>query len=245
MKIGLATARFINNDLNVKTIVKYMQEAKEKNTDLLLFGECFLQGFEALNWDPVNDINVGIERNSEIIMELIGYCKKINIALGFGYIEKENNNLFCSYMVVDKNGNILTNYKRMSKGWRTENSDDLFYKEGKEFTVFEYMGNKMTVGICGDFWIDEIIEAIPKEIDTILWPTFYSYTKSEWEYFEGEYTRLEFVKQATKISNNIFFVNSICKEDKCLAYGGAFAIINGELKYTKEMEEEGILYCDY
>ena len=247
MKIGLASAPFINNDVtsNIRTILKYMQDAKIENTDLLLFGECFLQGFEALNWDPINDVNIGIEKNSETIMLIREHCKKINIALGVGYIEKDNEKLFCSYLIIDKNGNELTNYKRISTGWRYQKVDKKFYKEGKEFEPFEYMGHKMIVGICGDFWEDEVIKVIPKGIDVILWPNFCNYTPSEWEFFEGEYTRLEYFKKAKTISNNIFFINSICKEEKCLAYGGAFAIINNKLKYELKWGEEGILYCDY
>lgn len=50
MKIGLASYKFINQDLsfNLSQIEKAMQAA-QGSVDLLCFGETFLQGFDALN----------------------------------------------------------------------------------------------------------------------------------------------------------------------------------------------------
>jgi hypothetical protein len=36
----------------------------------------------------------------------------------------------------------------------------------------------MSVGLCGDFWTDEIIVNFPKDnIDIVLWPVFASWDK--------------------------------------------------------------------
>jgi N-carbamoylputrescine amidase len=243
MNIGLASAKFINNDteFNLDYCIGFIKKAKRYNIDILLFGETYLQGFEALLWRPEEDLPVGIENGSEKMNILRKYCKEENIALGMGYIEREKNNLYSSYLVIDKSGNDLTNYRRISTGWRIRNSDENVYKEGKFFYIFEFMGYKMTIGLCGDFWTNDVIEKMPKEIDIVLWPVFVDIDKKQWESLEFD----EYIKQAKKIHKNIFYINSICDEQKSLSYGGAFAIINNELSASLDQGKEDILIIEY
>jgi N-carbamoylputrescine amidase len=230
-----------NIDYNINKIESFMETAKTKNVNLLLFGECYLQGFESLTWKYNNDLKIGIEIDHNIIKNLGKHCKELNISLGVGYIERKDEKLYSSYLIIDNNGRNIVNYQRISKGWRTKYSDDNFYKEGKEIKTFEYMGRRMAIGLCGDFWTDEVIELLPKNIDAILWPVFICYKKNEWEEKEMN----EYILRSKRMCKNVFFVNSICKEEKSLAYGGAFAVIENEIKYTFDMKEEGILYCEY
>ena len=57
MKIALASARIIDRDIhyNLSQMERYMREAKENGTDLVCFGEAFLQGFNALTWQYEED----------------------------------------------------------------------------------------------------------------------------------------------------------------------------------------------
>ncbi len=52
MKVGLVSYNFINNDIkyNLKQIRRACEEMSGK-VDFLVFGEAFLQGFDALVWD--------------------------------------------------------------------------------------------------------------------------------------------------------------------------------------------------
>jgi N-carbamoylputrescine amidase len=243
MNIGLASAKFINNDteFNFDYCIDFIKRAKRYDIDILLFGETYLQGFESLVWKPEEDLLVGIENKSEKMNILRRYCKEENMAIGMGYIEREKYYLYSSYLVIGKRGNDLTNYRRISRGWRAKRSDDNVYKEGENFYIFEFMGYKMTVGLCGDFWTDDVIKKLPKNIDAVLWPVFVDIDKNQWETIEFN----EYIKQAKKICKNIFYVNSICDEQKSLAYGGAFAIINNELSAVLDQGKENILMIKY
>jgi hypothetical protein len=55
----------------------------------------------------------------------------------------------------------------------------------------------------------------------------------------------EYIERSKKINKNIFYVNSICKGKNYTAYGGAFAIINNELKAFLDQEKEDILVVNY
>jgi N-carbamoylputrescine amidase len=136
-----------------------------------------------LVWKPEIDLTVGIKRQSEIMNILRNYCKEENIAIGIGYIEREGNKLYSSYLVIDKNGNDIINYRRISSGWRIKNVDTKIYKEGTKFYIFKFMGYKMFIRLCGDFWTDDVIEKIPKDnIDIVLWPVFVSWDNKKWEH---------------------------------------------------------------
>jgi hypothetical protein len=43
----------------------------------------------------------------------------------------------------------------------------------------------------------------------------------------------------------IFYINSICEDEKPHAYGGAFAVINNELRALLDQGKEEILVVDY
>ena len=112
MNIGLASVKFINNDIdfNLNNCIKFIQKAKERNVDLVIFGEAFLQGFESLVWKPEIDLAIGIKRQSKIMSILRSCCKEENIAIGIGYIERDDNKLYSSYLIIDSNGNDVINY---------------------------------------------------------------------------------------------------------------------------------------
>jgi len=229
MNIGLASVKFINNDIdfNVNNCIRFTKKAKEQNVDLVVFGEAYLQGFESLVWKPEIDLAVGISRQSELMDILRNCCKEENIAIGIGYIEREGNKLYSSYLVIDKNGNDMTNYRRINSGWKIKNVDIKTYKEGTEFSIFEFMAYKMNVGLCGDFWTNDIIDKFPRDkIDIVLWTVFVSWNSKKMGTVEFN----EYIEQSKKINKNIFYVNSICEGKNYIAYGGAFAIINNELK---------------
>jgi N-carbamoylputrescine amidase len=243
MNIGLAVTQFINNNLeyNLNNCFEFIKKAKNKNVDILIFGETYLQGFNSLSWKHEKDLLVGIGRKSKIIDTLCLCCNKNNIAIGIGYIEREEERLYSSYLVIDKNGKDLMNYRRISRGWRIKYSDNRTYMEENTFYKFDFMDHKMTAGLCGDFWTDEVIDILPKDIDIVLWPVFVHWNKNQWETSVFN----NYVEQSKNISKNIFFVNSICKEEKSLSYGGAFAIIDNKIVASLELEQEDILVVKY
>ena len=70
MRIALAAYAFKNGDIgfNLSQIERGFKDAHGK-ADILCFGECFLQGFDALNWDFENDRRTGytIQRVDEYL----------------------------------------------------------------------------------------------------------------------------------------------------------------------------------
>lgn len=61
--------------------------------------------------------------------------------------------------------------------------------------------------------------------------------KAQWASLEFD----AYITQAKKFYRNVFYVNSICDEEKSPAYGGAFAVLNNKLNASLDQGKEDIL----
>ena len=118
MKIGLVFYEFKNGKIeyNIKKIEKAIISANG-NADLLCFGETFLQGFDSLSWNYEIDKDIAITKDSVIMEDLKNLSEKYNIDLGVGYIEREKEQIYSSFVVIEK-GKVIHNYRRITKNWK-------------------------------------------------------------------------------------------------------------------------------
>lgn len=237
MKIALASERFINKDIeyNLYIILEALEKYSEK-VDLVCFGEAFLQGFDSLSWNYEKDKKIAIEKNSSIIQRICEMAKKVNCAVSFGYIEKNNETLYCSYMFVDNNGVIIDNYRRVSIGWKEYTKTDFHYKEGEKFNSFYYKNVKFVSALCGDLWYDKNIELLNNiEKDIILWPLFVSYELDVWKE-----ELIDYNLQAAKLKKPVLLINSISEN----SFGGCYYFNNGNIVKSLPMGNEGCLIIE-
>ena len=152
MKIGLVSYEFKNNEIafNLAQIERAMKAARGK-VDMLCFGETFLQGFDALNWEYDSDKNIAISTDSDIMRRLCGMTATYRADLLFGYIEKSGDGLYSSCAVIE-NGVLTCNYRRISRGWKEYTRTDEHYKEGTDANGFLYRGEPVKIALCGDLW---------------------------------------------------------------------------------------------
>lgn len=84
-------------------------------------------------------------------------------------------------MFIGKGGEIVNNFRRVSKGWKEYDITDEHYKEGDGFKTFTYMGKRIALAVCGDLWYEENIEQINKEkFDFLLYPVYVTYNTEMW-----------------------------------------------------------------
>lgn len=244
MKIALAAVGFITNDVayNKKKIVDVLREYSGK-ADLVLFGETFLQGFDSLNWSFDRDKDVAVEVSSPIIAEIREAAREYSVAVSFGYVERAGDKLYSSQLTIGKDGGVIDNYRRISRGWR-ESFTDFHYCEGKEFSKFSFEGKTFAVGLCGDFW-DDAIAAKMRELspDAVLWPVYTDFDYNEW----NTSMKLEYAEQAKKVGDNVFYVNSVCLKTEAdeIARGGAVWFRKGEIADEKPAGHESVLIAEF
>lgn len=237
MRIGLSSKEFINGDIqkNMNTIKNTM--LKNRNLDLIVFPEAFLHGFDGITFNYNIDKNRALSINSLIIQELQHNCNKLSLGLGFGYIELHKNNIYSSFIVIDKYGKIVDNYRRISPGWKEVYADH-HYLEGNSFKTFNFQGKKFVTAICGDLWFDENIKKLHElDYDYILWPNYNSYEIKQWENSEKN----DYAKRAELIGKDVFWFNSHnnCQKEK--AYGGAIHFKKGQVYKELPMGKKGVL----
>lgn len=233
VKFGLASYKFINNDIeyNISQIEKAI---KEKNgVNMLCFGEAFLQGFDAFNWNYNHDKDIAITQSSKTMKRLEKLSLDNKVDLGIGYLEKEEDKLYSSYAIIIE-GKLKYNYRRISKGWKDYTKTDFHYKEGNKVFNFNYKGLDIAIALCGDLW--DYSEKF-KAKDLLLWPIYVNFSLKQWQKLEREY-----VIQAFKVANQALMINSLSDDPK--SYGGSFYFKKGNILQKLDYDQEGILIVE-
>lgn len=211
-----------------------MREAKENDADIVCFGEAFLQSFNALSWNYEEDRKTAITTFSQEFTKIKALTKEIGIDVLFGYNELEDNTIYSSCVLI-ADGEILHNYRRISKGWKEYSKTDEHYKEGTVTEVFYYKGKRCLIGLCGDLW--DYPERFALGEDLLIWPVYVCWAKEEWEY-SGKF---KYAEQANLCCKNTLYINSVCDGD---AFGGAAQFLGGKIKRELPILNEGLLYVE-
>ena len=239
MRCALAALEFVNNATgqNLRTILDAMREYAGR-AELILFGEAFLQGFDAANFDPDHDSRLAITRGDPMIRQIREAARRHAIAVSFGFIEQDGPIFYSSQITIDAAGQIADHYRRVSPGWKLPEAGDR-YREGDGFHTFTLHGKRMAVGLCGDLWYDENIENLRRLApDAVLWPVYTDFTPQEWNTAE----KLEYAAQAGRIGADVLYVNSFCTEK--VAKGGAVHFSDGRILSEIPSGSAGILLVD-
>nr|WP_300004067.1 carbon-nitrogen hydrolase family protein [Tissierella sp.] len=239
MKIGLVSALMKDNDIDHQLVVMEGYLKENKTCQMLCFGECFLQGFDALSWDYKIDKYRALKLESEAIKRVKDLAKKYACAVSTGFIELYNDSIYCTNLVIDRNGEVADIYRRISEGWKIEGTSS-HYKEGRLFHSFTLEGIKFATAICGDLWYDKNVEMMGDiEKDIILWPMYIDFSKKRWDISEEE----QYIEKAAMFGVPALMYNSLKEEPKG-ANGGCNIFSGGKLVAKLPMGEQGVLEVD-
>lgn len=233
--IALACAPFVNGrrEENLCTMLAFMEEAASHSADLICFGESFLQGFDGLCWDYKTDHDMAVTRDSGEILRIREASRYFGTDVMFGYIEREDERLYSSCMLVEK-GEITRNYRRMSQGWKEYWRTDEHYREGSAPLLFDYRGWKCSIALCGDLW-DVTQDAFRLGEDILFWPLYCSYTREEW--LGG--TLAEYAQQCRDHAHLTLMINSV---DEGKSVGGCAVYSRGQVAQLLEPGTDRLMY---
>ena len=243
MKCALASKGFINENIvfNKKVIIDTMMEYAGK-TDIVIFGEAFLQGFYSATFDIEHDDTVAITQDDTIIKEICAVASQYTVAVSFGFIEKAGEVFYSTQIIIDSDGNIVDIFRRVSPGWKETFAGEQ-YCEGKGFHIFRFMEKNVVVGLCGDLWFDENVDRVAQlHPDVVFWPVYTDFNYQKW----NEEVKYEYATQASKICKKVLYVNSVCldKEAEEMARGGAVFFRNGRIEKEIPSGKEGVLVVE-
>ncbi len=233
MRIALAAYEFKNGDIgfNLSQIERGLKDAQGK-ADILCFGECFLQGFDALNWDFENDRHIAITRDGETMRFLERLTASYGVDLILGYFELCGESIYSSCAFI-QGGRLVHNYRRISTGWKEPIADG-HYREGESVCEFEYEGKRFMLTLCGDMW--DMPERF-KTTGALIWPVYVNFSLEQWHEYEQEYA-----EQAALAAKRALLVNPLSHDPD--AVGGAFCFEEGRIAQRLDYGEEGLLIVD-
>ena len=233
MKIALAAYESKNGDIafNLKQMERAVKEASGK-AGLVVFGEAFLTGFDCLTWDFEKDKNTAVSQDSEVMKDVLALSERYGVGLIFGYIEREEETLYSSCAVV-KDGKLLNNYRRISRGWKEVSLADEHYREGNSVVEFVLDGKKLMLALCGDMWD---FPGCFKTDGVLIWPVFLSYTPEDWPECEAEYA-----EQASLAASETLMAGSISLDPEAPSVGGTFYFRDGKTVMKAPFGEESVL----
>ena len=246
MRCLLVAVASNNNNIekNKNRMINLMKQYSGQ-ADILLFGEAYLQGFYAMEFnydedskkaiyldnDAISDnaaiMNETVISDNSVIHEITKAAADNKIAVSFGFFEKAEGKIYSSQITISSEGKIIDLYRRVSPGWKEPDADG-HYAEGESFHTFCYLGQKILVGICGDLWDNANIAAIRElDPDVVFWPVYTDFNVEKW----NTVLKSEYAKQVKDIPAVALYVNSVCmdQEGEDLAKGGAAVFYEGEI----------------
>lgn len=243
MRCALVSLGFVNEDLkHNKSVIIDTMINQSKRADIVIFGEAFLQGFYSATFDVEHDAKIAISQNDPIIKEICSIAREHAIAVSFGFIEKTDKCFYSSQITINKEGNVIDVYRRVSPGWKETFANEQ-YCEGNGFHTFLFKEKNVVIGLCGDLWIDDNIAKIKRlNPDVVFWPVYTDFNFNEW----NKSIKYEYANQAKKVCNTTLYVNSYCidMDGEEIAKGGSALFMNGFINKEIPSGKEDILFVE-
>lgn len=154
----LAVAQFEpksgNKNYNLSVIKKLTQRAKSNGADAISFHEMSITAYtftKDLNYDEITELAEEVPKG-ESTKQLIKISKENDIAILAGLVEKENNEIFNTYVCVYQ-GDVVAKFRKLHP------FISKYMSAGSNYEVFDLLGWKCGILICYDNNIIENVRA--------------------------------------------------------------------------------------
>lgn len=251
MKIALAQINTKVGDLegNFGKIISYINKAKNKEADLVVFSELTITGYpprDLLDFENfAHDNLVQLEKIAQFTHDIGVIC---------GYIDINKNPYGRKYYNAAAfiyKGEILSRHYKNLLPFYDVFDETRYFEHGKEVNSVEFLGKKLGITICEDIWNDKDYWERPKygrdpvdklkeqEIDIII-----NLSASPYK-INKEKERFEILKSLNQKYNVPFlYVNQVGGNDDLLFDGVSFVVNKGELKARGSDFEESLVIYD-
>jgi len=233
---------------NLKTIITFAEKASNEGADLVLFPEACLTGL--INNDRMDhDLLLGQTIPGPITDNLCSLSSEKNISIALGLLEREENFLCDTAILVSPDQGIILKYRRMSPGWHGLETDPNVYRQGTGIGFCEITGLCTAFLICGDLFDDGIcsqLSAVNPQI--LLLPMSRSFANGSADQERWNTEELpEYSKRVAAIKVPTLMVNYIgCREQGDTSFGGAVVFsADGQIKDQLPLGKPGMIFFDF
>ena len=148
------TSKLCDKSFNISQMKENIKKAKVMGAELIIFPELFTTGYN-LTTEEVK--RLAETKNGKTFSEISECAKQHQMAVVYGYAEKDGESIFNSVMVIDKKGLFMGNYHKIHL-WR-EWEKKVFTK-GEEEVICDVDGLKVGILVCYDFKFPEIVRSL-------------------------------------------------------------------------------------
>lgn len=235
MRVGIAQIdiKLKDKSANLAKCEQFMEKAKEKSIDLLVFPECTLTGYiyESFEQSFAEAENIPGDLSGKII----SLCEKYQITALFGFLEKDKDLLYNSALLVGPEG-IIVKYRKTHLLYL---GTDRFTSPGNEILVHDVLSAKIAPLICYDLRFPEPTRvAALKGAQMVITPVNLS---------KGAEAYSSFINKTRACENRIFVIsaNRVGVENG-FEYLGKSQIIDpyGEILAEASGDKEELIYAD-
>ncbi len=167
MKIALAQTEIVweNKNKNIERASELICKAKSSSADMIFFPEMSFTGF-SMNTDITADIN------RETINTIKNICSIHELAVGFGWVEKNSCKALNHYTVISEQGKVISDYVKIHPF--SYGDESIYFQSGKEIYTFNYKGLIFSTLICYDLRFPELFQVASIDSDIVViaanWP---------------------------------------------------------------------------
>ncbi len=138
---------------NLKLLRKAALSAAEQGAQLLICSEMFLSGYNI--GDAVFELAEPVD--GPAFQSAAAIAREAGIALLYGYPERDEDLVYNSAILIDRNGVNLSNYRKTHLYGPEENR---LFQKGNELVITELEGVKLGILICYDVEFPEAVRTL-------------------------------------------------------------------------------------
>lgn len=243
MKVAVVSHRITDKvSENIITMTQYVKEAAAQKADLILFSETATTGL-CNNDIPDHDLPLGASIPGNVTQYFGSLARFGNIHVAFGLFERSGEQLYDTAILLNRQGEIVLKYRRISKGWHWPNSDPSVYKEGTKVVIAYLDIGKVCFLLCGDLFDEDLVQQVASlKPDLLLFPMARTIDDSpDPQDFWDKEELPAYQEQVVKIGSVTLMTGYLDKE-----YVGGATIFkpNGEVLTKLPIKKEGLLIRD-
>lgn len=235
LKIALAQINPTIGSLgdNTKKILAYIEKAKKKNADLVIFSELVITGY------PPKDLLLKpsfIRENRGMLNEVMGHTKDISVILGF--VDESKNNLYNAAALISDRKLIGVQHKMHLPNYDVFD-EKRYFEPAKDISVFDMGTFRVGMNICEDIWVEDS----PAEIQAKKGAELIVNISASPFYTGKTKIRQELLSKRSKdLKVPIVYLNLVGGQDDLVFDGGSSLFDkNGELLAQCKLFEEDLL----
>ena len=245
LRVGIAQIHSVlgNVELNLEKHLSYIEKAKERGVDILVFPELSLTGY------LLKDIAYEISEDAEKALAKIEEVSP-DICLAVGLVRERRLGVYENSVAYICGGKTVGFYSKLYLPSYGLFEEARYFGEGlvEEVRVFEWQGWRLGSVICEDAWHPEPAELVSRLGADII--VIHSASPIRGLYGSGKTLPEKIwesivVTRAVENSSYVLFVNSVGPEDEEFFWGGSMVVApSGEVLARAGKMEEQLLVAD-